>query len=90
VIINDLLWDDENVEHIARHNVTPKEVEDVCYGFHISKKERRQRYILSGQTRDGRYLNVVIEKIGKELFRPITAFEMSEKYKAKFKKRLKK
>jgi hypothetical protein len=33
--IDELDWDDNNIEHIARHGVTPQEVEDVCYGFHI-------------------------------------------------------
>lgn len=86
MIISDLFWDDENDEHIARHNVTPKEVEDVCFGLNLSKKESSNRYILSGQAENGRYLNVVIEHIGKGLFRPITAFEMSTSYKRKYRK----
>ena len=86
--ISDLEWDDENVEHIALHNVTPKEVEDVCYGLHISGRESRQRYILCGQTEGGRYLNVVIERIGGGLFRPITAFDMSISYIRKYRKML--
>jgi len=88
VIILELEWDDENIEHIGQHSVSPQEVEDVCFGFHISVRERNQRYILSGQTAAGRYLNVVIERVGKGLFRPITAFEMSENYKHSYKKRL--
>jgi uncharacterized DUF497 family protein len=88
VIIDELEWDDENIEHIARHNVTPKEVEDVCYSLHIIEKAGEQRYILSGQSASGRFLNVVIECIGKGLFRPITAFEMSDSYKRKYKRKL--
>lgn len=83
-----LVWDDANIEHIARHNVSPREVEDVCFGAHFCKKENSCRYILSGQSDNGRYLNVVIERIGRGLFRPITAFEMSESYKRKFKNKL--
>ena len=48
VEVVELEWDDENVGHITRHNVTPREVEDICYGLHISNKEGKQRYILSG------------------------------------------
>ena len=88
LIIVELQWDDENVAHIARHKVSPQEVEDVCFGFHIYEKENGQRYILSGQTAAGRYLNVVVEQIGKGLVRPITAFEMSESYQRNYKKRL--
>lgn len=88
--IGDLVWNDENIEHIARHNVTPEEVEDVCYGLHLSEKTSGGRYILSGQSSAGRYLNVVIQRIGSGLFRPITAFEMSDSYKSRYKKRFSK
>lgn len=86
--IDNLAWDDENIEHIARHNVNPREVEDVCFMTHIFRKEGKQRYILSGQSADGRYLNVVIERVNKGMFRPITAFEMSENYKRRYRRRL--
>ena len=90
MIIGDLEWDDENVNHIAKHNVNPQEVEDICFGLHISSKESNQRHILSGQTSNGRYLNVVSERVGKGLFRPITAFEMSDNYKNSYRKRFRK
>lgn len=88
--INELEWDDENIQHIARHNVNPQEVEDVCFGLHISEREGSRRYVLSGQSADGRYLNVVVERVGKMRFRTVTAFEMSEQYKSRYRKRLKK
>ncbi len=49
--ICELVWDDDNIDHIAKHNVTPDEVEDVCFGLHISKKESMQRYILKWTVR---------------------------------------
>ena len=88
--IESLYWDDENIEHIAQHNVNPEEVEDVCFGFHFFKRDREQIYILSGQSAAGRYLNVIIEGIGHGSFRPRTAFEMSENYKRSFRRRLRK
>lgn len=86
--IIELQWDDINVGHISQHYVDPNEVEDVCYGLHISAKQSGQRYVLCGQSGNGRYLTVVIERIGKGIFRPITAFEMSENYKSSYKRRL--
>ncbi len=88
MLIGELQWDDENVEHIARHNVNPQEVEDVCFGLHISEKATGQRYILSGQAVAGRYLTVVVERVGKGVFRPITAFEMSQNYRRRYQKGL--
>jgi len=86
--IDDLAWDEVNVEHIARHGVSPDEVEDVCYGFHFCRKEKGQRYILGGKTAGGKYLDIVVEKTGEFVFRPITAFEMSENYKASYRRRM--
>ena len=88
MIIGELEWDDENVEHITRHNVNTEEVGDVCFGLNLSERESNSRYILSGQTKGGRYLNVVIERIGKGIYRPITAYEMDENYKARYRKRM--
>lgn len=88
--IGELIWDDENIEHIARHNVTPQEVEDVCFGLHLSEKASGGRYVMSGQSTAGRYMNVVVQRIGDRLFRPITAFEMSDNYKSRYKKRFRK
>ena len=80
--IEDLIWENGgNVDHISRHNVTPDEVEEVCFSEYLYRQETSQKYILSGQSLSGRYLNVVVERIHKGLFRPITAFEMSEKDK---------
>lgn len=86
--IAELIWDDSNVGHIARHKVTPHEVEDICFSPHISVKSEHHKYVLSGQTQIGRYLNVVIERVDKGIFRPITAFEMSENYKRAYRKRM--
>lgn len=37
--ISGLDWDDNNDREIARHHVSPEEVEDVCFGQHIAKKD---------------------------------------------------
>jgi hypothetical protein len=57
-------WDDDNVEHIARHRVEPEEVEEIvyedCYPSWIMRGRRRvgheTRWRLYGQTCAGRYL----------------------------------
>ncbi len=88
MLITDLQWDEDNIQHIALHDVGPDEVEGICFGLHISTREGSQRYVLSGQTGSGRYVNVVIERVGKGIFRPITAFEMSENYKRSYRRRV--
>ena len=92
--ISGLEWDDYNDKEIARHGVSPDEVIDVCYGLHImkkdpdSKRKGKERYILSGWSGSGRYLDVIIEKLYGTYFRPVTAFEMSENYKRSYQKKV--
>ena len=88
--ISELEWDDENIENIARHDVNPEEFEDICFGTHLSRRESNLTYVLSGQTAAGKYLNVVVEQVGKGLFRPVTAFEMSEHYKRRYRNKVRK
>jgi uncharacterized protein len=94
VRIAGLDWDDSNIKEITRHHVNPDEVEEICYGLHIfrkdpdSKSKGKNRYIIAGKTPGGRYLDVIIEKLNGNYYRPVTAFEMSENYKRNFKKRL--
>ena len=84
----DLLeWDDANMEHIALHGVNPEEVWDICSGHHLAVKQANGRYILSGQTSSGRYLNVVVQHLVAVSFRPVTAFDMSDSQKRSFRKR---
>ncbi|MBI2916920.1 MAG: hypothetical protein HYY01_02915 [Chloroflexi bacterium] len=86
--IESLQWDDANMAHVALHGVTPQDVEEVCFGFHIARREAGQRYVLAGQSAAGKYLNVVVEQVGGGLFRPVTAFEMGDNYKRRYRRRL--
>ncbi|MGH7963673.1 MAG: hypothetical protein ACRERD_17910, partial [Candidatus Binatia bacterium] len=60
-------WDDDNIEHIARHGVEPEEVEEVvyedCHPSWIVRGRRRgvreTRWTVFGQTCTGRYLERV-------------------------------
>ena len=53
-------WDDWNEEHIARHGVTPAEVEEVTANRPFTTRGRKDRYRLIGQTDAGRLLTVII------------------------------
>lgn len=84
-----LLWDDEAVEHIARHHVGPEEVEEVAYdprSFIVGT--RQKRYIVYGQTGSGRYLKAVVEPLGRGLFYPVTAYEMDEADRSTYRRRV--
>ena len=71
-------WDEQNIDHIARHGVNPEEVEETCYNRPLILKGKQLRYLVYGQTDDGRYLLVVSAYLGKGIFRILTARDMAE------------
>jgi uncharacterized DUF497 family protein len=71
-------WDDGNEGHIARHNVSSEEVEEVFRSrFHLLHA-RLARYAALGQTEAGRYLFCVFERKGPGLIRVVTARDMED------------
>jgi uncharacterized protein len=88
--INWFEWDDDNIDHIARHKVSPDEVEDVAFDDEplIRKGRKETRYML-GCTAAGRYLFVVYVLRGKGTARVVTAMDMDEKTRRLYKKRSK-
>ena len=81
-------WDDNNIEHIARHNISPDEVEDVAFDDKpwIKKGRKGTRYML-GYTVSGRYLFMVYVLKGRGIARVITAMDMDEKTRKLYKGR---
>ena len=61
VYVRRLIWDPGNVAHIARHEVTVEEVEEVCQGAHIQGQAYAGRIMVIGTTGAGRMLSVVME-----------------------------
>jgi uncharacterized DUF497 family protein len=68
-----LLWDDENEEHIARHGVEPIEVEKVVRGYPYVTRGRKRTYRLIGRTDGGRLLTVILARIVGSEFYVVTA-----------------
>jgi hypothetical protein len=56
-----LIWDDWNVPHIARHDVTPDEVEEICNGQHALREGYAGRIVLIGRTSAGRLISAVLD-----------------------------
>lgn len=86
--ITEFEWDDNNIEHMARHNVSPDEVEGVAFDDEPWVKSGRGdiRYML-GYTVGGRYLFVVYVLESKGRARGITAMDMDEKTRRLYKRR---
>ncbi|MBI4785865.1 MAG: BrnT family toxin [Chloroflexi bacterium] len=77
MFIRDLIWDDENLEHIAAHGVESDEVEDVCFGNNRIERAGKGKHGVLGRTSEGRLLFIVVAHRGHGLFRVITARDMN-------------
>ncbi len=82
--IVELIWDDWNEAHIARHNVSPDEVEEVCFNRSLGVRIRRGMYRLIGQTGAGRYIVVILASRGRGQFYVVTARDATEAERRKF------
>jgi uncharacterized protein len=80
IFIRRLIWNSWNVAHIARHEVTSDEVEEVCHGEHMVRQTYDERLLLIGPTLNGRMLVVILEPTEKRgVYYPVTARPASKK-----------
>lgn len=79
--IRRLLWDSWNVAHIARHQVTPEEVEEACHAdAPYTDEGKKGRIRLVGPTLSGRLLAVILDPEEEEgVYYPVTARPASRK-----------
>lgn len=84
--VEDLIWDERNIEHIARHGVTINQVEEVCYSNALFKRGRNQILEAYGQTEDGRYLVAFLARRGKGAYYVVTARDMNDRERKTYRK----
>lgn len=82
-----LEWEDENIEHIWRHRIIPEEIEEVLESRYLFECGRKGRYYVLGQSTGGRYLFIVMEQKTSERFRIITARDMNQSERKRYKER---
>lgn len=77
-------WDDDNREEIWAHKVRDFEVEECFENEHVTiphKKARSEpdkyggRYVVRGVSENGRKLVIIVQDLGANWVRPITAWE---------------
>ena len=77
-----LRWDEDNVEHIGRHGVSPEEAEQACFSRPKVRRGRCGRYLVLGRTAGGRYVLVVVAHVAGGEGRVITARDMDSRERA--------
>jgi len=86
--ISQILWDADSIFHIARHNISPEEVEEAVFeGNPIILKGREKRYIILSQCSSGRQLTIVVAFKLKGRVRVITARDMNTKERKYYNRR---
>jgi len=88
MIINQLIWPEDRIDHISFHEVRPEEFEEVCFGeslvFRGKSEGHNPVYYVLGQTSAGRYLFCVVIAFPDGNGYPVTARPMTEKEKRRF------
>ena len=77
--IDELVAEPEREEHIAEHNVSIEEAEEVAYGEHFATRAKHRYYRLIGQTSGGRYLTVFVAPRGESIFSLVTARDATQR-----------
>ncbi|MBU3978407.1 hypothetical protein KJ980_03570 [Patescibacteria group bacterium] len=82
IVVSGLVWDEWNREHLARHSISPEEVEEVCHGKYKISESYRKRLLIVGKTTRGRKIAIVLSPQDRSLkyydngvYYVITAFE---------------
>jgi len=88
--IEELLWPRDRIEHIARHAVTPDEVEQLCFGRPLVLRAKSHGdnpvYYVLGQTDVGRYLFSVVIQFPDGKGYPVTARPMTDSEKRRYRR----
>lgn len=84
--IEHLVWDDWNREHIARHAVTPKEVEQVINNEYVFFPSYKGRLVVIGLTDAGRALHITLAARNEGTYYVVTARVADGKERAYYQK----
>lgn len=83
----DFDWDEQNMDHIARHGVETDEAESILDDTPLILHTEDGKYLAYGQTDEGRNLLVVFVRKSASLIRVISARDMTEAEKKKHRRR---
>ena len=89
--MNGFDWDEENINHLARHNINPQEAEELFNRDPIVRPDTpakgERRFLAYGMTARGRLLTVSYTE-RKEQVRPITGWDMTRPERRKYEKEI--
>ena len=75
--VDELEWDEANIEHCARHELTPTVAESVRTGapkLFPNGESKTGSHVMVGPNEPGRYWTVILLDLGNGKYRPITGW----------------
>jgi uncharacterized DUF497 family protein len=89
--IDEFVWPQSQIEHIAEHGVNTDEFEEVCNGkslfIRVPSEGENPVYNVFGQTRAGRYLFCVLVRFPDGRGYAVSARPMTDKEKHRYRSR---
>jgi uncharacterized DUF497 family protein len=88
--VYDLEWDEVGEEHVAKHGLTVREVNQIIANPHVvvrNRKGRRADYLMIGSTHGGEIVTAALEKTrGAGTWRVATAYPATDAQQQVFKR----
>ncbi|PIP14718.1 hypothetical protein COW98_04245 [Candidatus Roizmanbacteria bacterium CG22_combo_CG10-13_8_21_14_all_35_9] len=82
VLLNQLVWNDWNIEHIKKHSLTPKQVEESILKVVTYKKGYNNRLILIGRS-GNRIISTILSRKSGGKYYVVTARDADKKERRK-------
>lgn len=75
----DFIWTDEIIEHIAQHDITADDFQEVvCHAVIRGTSHSSGRLAAWGETSDGRIMIAIYESLDDITIIPVTAYEVPD------------
>lgn len=82
IIVKELIWDEWNLEHIKKHNVSQEEVTEITHNIITHERVKQGRYLVIGRV-GSRILSVIISRKGTGIYYIVTARDAAKKERRK-------
>jgi len=76
--IRELIWDEYNIDHIKKHNVTVREAKEAIKNFIGHKTGKKGRYIAMGRS-GTRLISLIVRRISSGAYYLVSARDSSRK-----------
>jgi uncharacterized DUF497 family protein len=87
-MIRELLWPEDRIDHISRHDVSPEEYEEVCFGSPLVLRAKSTGanpvYHVLGESLAGRHLLCILIQFPDGKGYPVTARPMTPRERQRY------